>query len=47
MLASASGEVVIYIFLLDEHRDNSNGSVACLNGARLERSQDCRKREFE
>lgn len=28
----ASREVVTYVFLLYEHRDNSNGSVACLNG---------------
>jgi hypothetical protein len=45
MSGPASGEVVIYIFLLDEHLDNSNGSVACLKGARLEQSQDCRRRE--
>lgn len=41
----ASGKVVVYIFFLYEHRDNSNGSVACLNGARPERSQDCQRRE--
>jgi hypothetical protein len=46
MPGPASREVVIYIFLLDEHLDNSCRSVACLNVARLEQSQDCRRRDI-
>src|SRR5579863_6025037 len=43
--AVAGREMILHIGFLDEAHGGSNGSVACLNGARLERSLECRRRE--
>ena len=37
---SLGGEVLLDVYFLDEAHCRSGGSVGCLNGARLVRSQD-------
>ena len=42
---TASGKMILYIAFLDESHGNSGRSVVCLEGARLKRSLECRRRE--
>ena len=43
--AVAGRKVILYICFLDEAHGSSSRSVACLEGARLKRSPECRRRE--
>ena len=45
--APLGGKILVHIAFLDEGHGNSDRSVACLNGARLKRSSECRRREGE
>ena len=44
---AAGSKVTLHVAFLDEDHSNSRGTVASLEGARLERSLDCRRREGE
>jgi hypothetical protein len=41
----AGRKMILYIAFLDEAHGSSSRSVTNLNGARLERSMECRRRE--
>ena len=43
--APLRGKIIVHIAFLDEGHGNSGRSVVCLRDARLERNQECRRRE--